>query len=122
MCEAERQRRHWTLYVQDMLAFGEKVLSFTDGLDQDTFTADVLIYDATLRNIELIGEAATHIPAVVRAAHPDIPWRAIVGARNRLAHGYLDISDSVIWSIVQDAIPDLLPKLRRLLDSAQHGR
>ena len=121
MCEAERQRRHWTLYVQDMLAFGEKVLSFTDGLDQDTFTADVLTYDATLRNIELIGEAATHIPVVVRAAHPDIPWRAIVGARNRLAHGYLDISDSVIWSIVQDAIPDLLPKLRRLLDSVQHG-
>lgn len=122
MCEAERQRRHWTLYVQDMLAFGEKVLAFTDGLDQATFTADVRTYDATLRNIELIGEAATHIPVVVRAAHPDIPWRAIVGARNRLAHGYLDISDSVIWSIVQDAIPDLLPKLRRLLDSVQYGR
>lgn len=42
MCEAERQRRHWTLYVQDMLAFGEKVLSFTDGPDQDTFTASRL--------------------------------------------------------------------------------
>ncbi len=48
MCEAKRQRRHWILYVQDMLAFGEKVLSFADGLDQDTFTADVLTYDATL--------------------------------------------------------------------------
>ena len=42
MCEAERQCRRWTLYVQDMLAFGEKVLSFTDGPDQDTFTASRL--------------------------------------------------------------------------------
>ncbi len=118
MCDAEHEGREWRFYVQDMLEFGEKVLSFTDGLDQEAFTADVLTYDATLRNIHLMGEAATHIPARVRESHSDIPWRAIVGARNRLAHSYLHISDSVIWSIVQDAIPDLLPKLRRLLAAA----
>ena len=115
MCDAEHEGREWRFYVQDMLEFGEKVLSFTDGLNQQEFTSDVLTYDATLRNIQLIGEAATHVPARVRESNSDIPWRSIVGARNRLAHSYLHISDSVIWSIVQDAIPDLLPKLRRLL-------
>ena len=100
-----------------MIGFGERVLSYTDGLTEDAFIADGLIYDATLRNIQLIGEAATHIPDEVREAYPDVPWRAVVGVRNRLAHSYLDISDKIIWSVIQDAIPDLLPKLRQLLDS-----
>ena len=119
VCDAEHEGREWRFYVQDMVEFGEKVLSFTDGMDQEAFASDALTYDATLRNIQLIGEAATHVPAKVRESHSDIPWRAIVGARNRLAHSYLHISDSVIWSIVQDAVPDLLPKLRRLLAAAE---
>ena len=119
MCDGGHSGREWHFYVQDMIEFGGKALTFTDGLDQKAFIADALIYDATLRNIELIGEAATHVPASVRDSHPDIPWRAIVGARNPLAHSYLDISDSVIWSIVQDAIPNLLPQLRKLLDDME---
>ena len=62
-----------------------------------------------MRNLELIGEAATHIPAVVRQANSEMPWHAIIGTRNRLAHAYLIISDSIIWGIIQEAIPDLLP-------------
>ena len=122
MYDTERESREWCFYVQDMLEFGEKVLSFTDGMDQEAFTSDALTYDATLRNIQLIGEAATHVPAKIRESHSDIPWRAIIGTRNRLAHSYLHISDSVIWSIVQDAIPDLLPKLRRLLAATGQER
>jgi len=78
-----------------------------------------LTYDATLRNIQLIGEAATHIPSGVREAHPEIPWRAIVGTRNRLAHSYLTISDDVIWTIIQDAIPKLLPSLQSMLGTTE---
>ena len=83
------------------------------------FVADRRTYDATLRNIQLIGEAATHVPDDVRAAYPSIPWRAIIGSRNRLAHAYLHISDAVLWSIIQDAIPDLVPQLRKLLKDVQ---
>ena len=116
MSDAEDKGRAWRFYVQDMVDFGEKVVLYTNGLDEDAFVANTLVYDATLRNIQLIGKAATHVPVEVREAHADIPWRAIVGVRNRLAHSYLHISDSIIWSIVQDAIPDMLPKLRSLLD------
>jgi hypothetical protein len=62
-------------------------MAYTAGLNQDAFLADDLIYDATLRNLELIGEAATHIPDAVRTANPQIPWRLIVATRNRLVHG-----------------------------------
>ena len=118
MYDPARRDREWRFYVRDMIEFCETVLYYTDGLDMDGFIADKRTYDATLRNIELIGEAATHIPSQVRDARPDIPWRVIIGMRNRLAHGYLHINDSVIWSTIQDAIPDALPKLRNLLDTA----
>ena len=119
MSDAEQGAREWRFYVQDMIEFSEKVLSYTEGLDQDAFIADGLTYDATLRNLELIGEAATHIPSEVRGAYPDIPWHAIVGTRNRLAHSYLSISDSIIWTVIQDAIPKLLPELRALLNTTR---
>lgn len=119
MSDEAGQEREWRFYAQDMLTFGERAVSFTDGLDLDAFIADTRTYDATLRNIELMGEAATHIPDEVRKSQPGIPWREIIGTRNRLAHGYLRISDSVIWSIARDAIPELLPKLRLLLVDPQ---
>ena len=69
MCDYCEETRSWRLYVQDMIEFGQKVLSYTERLDQGAFIADDLTYDATLRNIELIGEAATHVPGHVREAH-----------------------------------------------------
>ena len=99
-----------------MIKFAERVLAYTEGLDREAFTADDRTYDATLRNIELIGEAATHIPHDIREAYPEIEWRRIVATRNRLAHVYLGIDDDVVWDIVQTDIPDLLPKLRHLAE------
>ncbi len=119
MCKGEHEGRNWRLYVQDMCEFSEKVLNYTEGLDLDAFIADSLTYDATLRNIELIGEAATHIPSDVREAHPEIQWRQIIGTRNRVAHAYLGLDDDVIWDIICTDIPGLLPALRNLLATAR---
>ncbi|MDE2867921.1 MAG: DUF86 domain-containing protein [Chloroflexota bacterium] len=119
MSETRDDGRGWDLYVRDMIEFAEKVLSYTDGLDRKAFVADGLTYDATLRNIQLIGEAATNIPAEVRESYPEIPWRAVVGVRNRLAHSYLHISDVIVWSIIQDAIPSMLPQLHAILEDSR---
>ncbi len=115
MCEVEREGRNWRLYVQDMYEFSEKVLTYTEGLDLDAFIADSLTYDATLRNIELIGEAATHIPSEVCKAHPEIQWRQIIVTRNQVSQVYLGLDDDVIWDIICTDIPGLLPALRNLL-------
>ena len=114
MSDASQEPREWRFYVNDMIEFAEKVQLFTDGMDQDTFVSNALTYDATLRNLELIGEAATHIPEVIREAHPEIPWRTVVGTRNRTAHGYVGIDNDIIWDIIQNDSPALLPALRRI--------
>ena len=115
MSDASGRSREWRFYVQDMIGFCEKVRDYTGKLDREGFVADGMVYDATLRNLELIGEAATHVPDAIRGAHPEVPWRTVIGVRNRLAHGYLGINDDIVWSIVRDDIPALLPALRNLL-------
>lgn len=114
MSEPTSAPRAWTFYVDDMIGFAEKVLDYTAGLDQDSFIREELIYDATLRNLELIGEAATHIPESVRTANANVPWRLIVATRNRLIHGYLGIDNDTLWSIIQDDVPGLITELREL--------
>ena len=108
---SDTPQREWRFYLHDMIGFAEKVIAYADGLDQTGFIASGLNYDAILRNLELIGEAATHIPDEIRKANPQIPWRLIIATRNRLIHGYLGIDNDTLWSIVQSDIPALLPDL-----------
>lgn len=116
---SDARRHEWRFYLDDMIDFSGKVLVYTEGLDQTSFVASGLTYDATLRNLELIGEAATHIPDEVRSAHAEIPWRMIIATRNRLIHGYLGIDDDTLWSIIRDDIPELLPLLKTLKSNKQ---
>jgi len=106
--------REWRFYLDDMIGFADKVIAYTDGLDQVAFIASGLNYDATVRNLELIGEAATHVPESLRAMNPQIPWRLIIATRNRLIHGYLGIDNDTLWSLIRGDIPALLPLLRGL--------
>lgn len=103
------------LYIEDMVAFCDRVLAYTANLDQTGFVADRMRYDATLRNLELMGEAATHVTADIRAIAPDVPWRQIVATRNRLIHAYLGIDDDTVWSILAGDVPTLRARLIDLL-------
>jgi uncharacterized protein with HEPN domain len=111
--------REWRFYIDDMIDFAEHVVDYCSGLDQAGLVANRLRYDATIRNLELIGEAATHVPDAVREAKKDIPWRQIIATRHRLIHGYLGIDNDTLWSIIQTDIPALLPKLHALRDAAR---
>jgi uncharacterized protein with HEPN domain len=108
---SDEGKREWRFYIDDMIACAEKVLAYTEGMDSERFVASAMTYDATLRNLELMGEAATRVPAEVRSAHPQIPWRMIIATRNRLIHGYLGIDNETLWSIIRDDVPELLPLL-----------
>ena len=118
MSHKEKSPRAWHFYIDDMIGFAEKVLAYTEGLDQQAFCNSGITYDAVLRNLELVGEAATRIPESVRKQHPEIPWRMMVATRNRLIHAYLGIDNDIIWSIIQDDIPALLASLEKLKQDA----
>ena len=67
--------REWRFHVDNMNGFVEKVIAYTEGLDRNEFETSGLSYDATVRNLELIGEAATHIPDNICNSNQEIPWR-----------------------------------------------
>ena len=91
-----------------------RILEYAGGPDQAGFEESAITYDATLRNLELVEEAATRIPQSVRDESPDIPWRQIIAARNRLIHAYLGIEIDTLWSIIRDDVPARRMALRRL--------
>jgi uncharacterized protein with HEPN domain len=111
-------QRAWHFYIDDMIGFAMNVLSYTEGFDQIRFDQSKLNFDATVRNLELIGEAATHIPQHVRDLAPQIQWRLIIATRNRLIHGYLGIDNDTLWSIVRENTPALLTDLQSLKNAA----
>ena len=106
--------RAWHFYLDDMSSFANDALNYSRGLSLAKFEQNSMAYDATLRKIELIGEAAGNIPVNIRALAPLIPWREIIATRNRVAHAYLGIDNDTIWSILQDELPALIEEIAAL--------
>ena len=109
--------REWKLYFDDLLHFSEKVMVYTQGLTREKFETSGLNYDATLWNVQLDGEAAKNIPEVIRNQMPEVPWRELIGMRNRLAHGYFGINNEILWRVITVETPKLLASLQHIKDT-----
>jgi len=105
-------------YLGHMIEAIARISSYVDGMDWNAFSASPLIQDATIRNLEIIGEAARN---VLRAdpefaeRYPDFPLGRAIGMRNTLAHGYFDVKLDIVWRTVQEDLPDLAGKVGDLL-------
>ena len=83
--------------------------------DKDPFFNNEMLQDAVVRNIEIIGEAASKLSESFTKSHPDIEWRTIIAARNRLIHAYDTIDYQIVWDVLSADLPVLEGKLRPLL-------
>lgn len=104
--------RDWLLFLDDMIACCEKLRDYRRQSDRAEFDRRSMAFDAMVRNVELLGEAAARLPAEVRDAMPDVPWTAIVGMRHRLAHAYFGIDPDILWDVVETEAPALHRALR----------
>lgn len=69
--------RDWKLFINDILDCIKKIISYTDGMGQKHFFEDLKTYDAVLRNLEIIGEAAKNIPDEIRKKYGNIEWKKL---------------------------------------------
>ena len=103
------------LFLADIELACKKVKRYTLGVSYQDFTQDDEKYDAVLRNLEIIGEAAKHVPVEIRERYPHIKWRKIAGFRDIVAHNYFGMSDELVWDIVQNEVPTLHKFIKVLL-------
>ena len=92
---------------------------FVGNSTRDKFIANVLVDDAVLRNLKILGQAAKNVPEDVKARLPEVAWREIVGTRNWIAHGYFTIKADVVWNAVAVEVPLLLRTLQAFKDDGQ---
>jgi uncharacterized protein with HEPN domain len=99
----------------DMLFAADQAIAFVADLDQVQFVGSALHQYAVIRSLEVIGEAATRVSSEFRDAHPEIPWREIVGMRNRLIHNYSNLSLEIVWDVLRSRLPEQIIALRPLV-------
>ena len=100
--------------LADILIEAEFALQFVAGLTRDALARDPLVTRAVLYCLTIIGEAAGHLPEDVRAREPGVPWRQVVGMRNRLVHDYIRTDHGIVWDTVAHNLPILVAAVRRL--------
>ena len=91
------------------------------GRSRERLVGDEIRYLAALHLLQILGEAANRTSPAFRAAHPDIPWTGIIGMRNRIVHGYDDVSDLLVWNAALEGVEQLLPALARIVPPPSSG-
>ncbi|MFN3762484.1 MAG: DUF86 domain-containing protein [Anaerolineae bacterium] len=102
-------------FIYDIVEAMESALEFTAGMSFEEFSRDTKTVYAVIRAVEVIGEAAKHIPEDFRNRHPDIPWRSMAGMRDKVIHGYFRVKLERVWEVVQKDIPNLKPRFEAML-------
>ena len=108
--------RNWKMRVEDILTCIEKVQAYTSGMTLEQFRADDKTVDAVIRNFEVIGEAAAHIPLEIQEKYPELAWFEMRGMRNIMAHEYFGVSLSIVWRALEEDLPALADGLRKLAE------
>ena len=111
--------RDFVDYLSDMLAYAEKAMGFVGSLTPGQLMADDRTYLATVRAIEIVGEAARHIPDDFRALYPNIPWRQIIAMRNILAHNYEGADAKIVHRTATVNLAELVAVLPGAIEVAK---
>lgn len=95
------------IYLRHIADAASLVSEYIAGMGKEKFFETSLVRDAVIRQIEIIGEATTHLDDDFRKVHSDIPWSAMVGMRNMLIHQYFGVDQDIVWETAFEIIPKI---------------
>jgi uncharacterized protein with HEPN domain len=115
------ERRDWN-FLHDIREAIQRILTYTAALTYQQFMEDIKTQDAVVRNLEIIGEAAKNLSTNLRKSYSNVPWKDLMGMRDKMIHHYFGINYEIVWTIVKEELSGLLPALEEILAKAKHTR
>ena len=109
--------RQWQQRFLDIIEATAQMRGYISGFTENDFYRDSKTFDAVVRNIILIGDAASGIPPEVREKLPDVAWQSVVGMRNTLTHKYYAVDNKTVWEVANLHAPRLASRLQAYLES-----
>ena len=101
--------------IQHIIDAAEEALSFLIDIEFQNFSQNRMLILSVIKDIEIIGEAASKITIETKTRYDNIPWKDIISMRNRLIHGYFDVDVKLVWNTAKNNIPPLLNSLTEII-------
>jgi uncharacterized protein with HEPN domain len=111
-------KREDILYLGDMLEAARRAYSKIVNQTRAEFELDRDTQDIVIRMLQIVGEAARHMPESARQRYPEIEWSRIVGMRHRLVHDYFKIDLDIVWTTAVERLPPLIAALDKIVPPA----
>jgi len=107
-------KRSLYLFICDILENIELIEKSVNNMVKEEFESNKDNIDATIRRIEVIGEAVKNLPGSFREKHSNVPWKDIAGMRDVIIHGYFRVDLDIVWKVIKKDFPDLKGKILRI--------
>ncbi len=108
-------QRDDTVCIKHVLDAARKAVEFSKGRNRRDLDSDEKLALSLVHLLEIIGEAASGVSEDYRKEHPGVPWKNMIGLRNRLIHGYFDVNYDIVWDTVVSDLPPLITEMEKLL-------
>ncbi len=108
-------KRSQQLYLEDIVAAINSIEQFIKGINFQTFCRDDKTTSAVVRKFEIIGEASKKLEAKIRKNYPEVAWKEIAGFRDKLIHDYFGIDYELVWTTIQEKLPEFKLVIRKIL-------
>ena len=96
-------------HIQDAIL---EIVSYTNNISFEEFKSNSMILFASVKQLEIIGEAANNITKLFKKLYNEIEWRTIIGLRNLLVHEYFGIDEEIVWGIIKKDIPKIQEEVK----------
>ncbi|MFZ1735939.1 MAG: DUF86 domain-containing protein, partial [Candidatus Moraniibacteriota bacterium] len=102
-------------FLADIEEAIQHIFDYTEGFLYEDFLEEDMVKDAVLRNIQIIGEATKKLTESLRQRYAHTPWREMAGMRDKVVHDYFEVDYAVVWDVIQQDLPGLLPQIQAIL-------
>lgn len=115
-------KRDTKILLEDILENIELIKKSANKINKESFLKNRMLQDATVRRLEIIGEAIKNIPKNIKEKHPEIEWKKVIGTRDIIIHAYFRIDLDIVWGIIEKDLIDLEKKILKIKEELENKK